>query len=225
MAYLGIAGIAFAAGLISRPTVATAPTEPSRDPQESAALAEAGATLERVGRSSRRSVMPMPGARMRDAERAIDDPIALSNLGVTAREIFEGQERDPTWAPAAETFLTEKLAEYVAAMIPYATQTAAECRASACQIRFEAPADKLDEGFSLIQSFPLGNVRLAPQMDRGSASIVVTILYRPDVRPVEDMPRHYSEQMARFFPDGYARARAWVDENGAHGDKKQEEAQ
>lgn len=225
--YTAIGGVAFFAGLYTRPT-----RHPDSIRPVSVAAAgdrddaQSGRSSAARSRTRNERVLAMPGVRERSSEptTTVDDPITLSDLGVPSWEIFEQQERDPAWAPGAERFLTERLAEYVAAMMPYATEPSIECRMSACRVAFHAPANKLDEGLSLIQSFPLGNVRLAPNLDRDEGTVSLIILYRPEVRPVEDMPRHYAEQEAKFFPGGYAQARAWIDEHGAVGDKQPERA-
>lgn len=222
--YVALGSAAFLAGLVTRPARgsrassgdATVDREKRSTPGATSSSTSPGA------RTMRTLAMPRAPRSSTPEATGIDDPIALSNLGLPAREIFEGQPRDPVWAPAAERFLAERLAEYLAGMIPYATDTSIECRASVCKVAFQGPNDKLDEAFSLIQSFPLGDVRLAPSMDRDTGTVTMTILYRPEVRPVEEMPRHYAEQMARRFPEGFAQARAWVDEHGANGDKTPE---
>ena len=202
--WTALAAAGFVAGLSTRPappghaaTHAVRPpppvVEPEREPRPVAAP------------SARRLVAA------RATEPPVADPIELSDLGVAPPEIFDAEPRDPDWAPGAEA--SARLEEYRAAMMPYLERSDVECRHSACRVMVEVPPDRETEAFSLIQAFPLGDVRLAPMIDRDAHVITLLVFYRPHVRPLTAMLGAWDAQKAQRFPDGFAQARAWVDAN------------
>jgi hypothetical protein len=145
------------------------------------------------------------------------DPVKLLMVGVSGQALFEGETRNPTWAPAMEKAVGAPLLRDLQTMIPELQKGRLQCRSRTCELSWTSLGPERDRAVYLATLL----TRVAPEVHwakRGGPEVGAYLVFRPSSSFGDDEraaasyfdvsdPEKFAQRFAERRRETYAAAR------------------